>query len=289
MSKVIFITGAASGFGRLTAEHLARQGHRLAAGMRDPAGRNRAAAEALSAQGILPLAADVTDDAAIAAAIAAVIARFGRIDVVINNAGIASAGITEAFSADQAKLVFNTNVVGVMRVTNAALPQLRAQGEGLVITIGSILGRITFPFFGLYGASKFALEALTDSYRYETAGLGVEHVLIQPSAYPTSMYASALAPGGAVDLAGYGPAASIPQQMFAAFGEMFGAAGAPDPQDVARAIAGVIAAPRGQRPARVLAGAPFGADRVNEASIAPQAAALASLGLQALDQAQPNA
>jgi NAD(P)-dependent dehydrogenase (short-subunit alcohol dehydrogenase family) len=114
--------------------------------------------------------------------------RAGRLDVLVNNAGIASAGITEAFTPDQAKVVFNTNVVGVLRTSRAVLPAMRRQGDGLVINISSILGRVTFPFFGIYGASKFAVEALTDSLRYEVSQLGIDVVLVQPSAFPTPMY-----------------------------------------------------------------------------------------------------
>ena len=106
--------------------------------------------------------------------------------MLINNAGIASAGVTEAFTADQAKVVFNTNVVGILRTTRAVLPAMRKQRDGLIINIGSILGRVTFPFFGIYGASKFAVEALTDSLRYELSQLGIDVALIQPSAYPDS-------------------------------------------------------------------------------------------------------
>ena len=113
--------------------------------------------------------------------------RAGRIDVLINNAGIASAGVTEAFTPDQAKVVFNTNVVGVLRTSRAVLPAMRRQGDGLIINIGSILGRVTFPFFAIYGASKFTIEALTDSLRYEVSQLGIDVALVQPSAYPTSM------------------------------------------------------------------------------------------------------
>jgi NAD(P)-dependent dehydrogenase (short-subunit alcohol dehydrogenase family) len=192
MSKVILITGAASGFGRDTAETLAAAGHAVFASMRDVAGRNAPAAEALGAQGIKVVELDVADDASVDHAVASVLADAGKIDILINNAGVASAGVSEAFTADQAQTLLNTNVVGVIRTTRAVLPGMRVAKDGLIVNIGSILGRVTFPFFGIYGASKFAVEALTDSYRYELSQLGIDVALVQPSAYPTNMYASIL-------------------------------------------------------------------------------------------------
>jgi len=167
MSKTILITGASTGFGHDTAETLTRAGHTVFASMREPQAKNREHAEKLRKQGIKVVELDVSSDASVERAVKEVLARASRIDVLINNAGVASAGITEAFTPDQAKTVFNTNVVGLLRATRAVLPAMRRQGDGLIINIGSILGRVTFPFFGIYGASKFAIEALTDSLRYE--------------------------------------------------------------------------------------------------------------------------
>ena len=178
MSKTILITGASSGFGRDTAETLAKAGHRVFASIRDAAGRNRETAAALRAQGIGVVELDVTDDASVDAAVLSVLAEAGRIDVLVNNAGIASAGVTEAFTAEQAKQLFNTNVVGVLRTTRTVLPSTRTAGDGLIINIGSILGRVSLPFFGIYGASKFAVEALTDSLGYEVSKLGVDVALV---------------------------------------------------------------------------------------------------------------
>ena len=197
MSKTILITGASSGFGRDTAESLARAGHTVFASMREPQAKNCTHAQQLRNQGIAVVELDVSSDASVDRAVEEVLACAGRIDVLVNNAGIASAGITEAFTADQAKVVFNTNVVGLLRTSRAVLPTMRVQGDGLIINIGSILGRVIFPFFGIYGASKFAVEALTDSLRYEVSQLGVDVVLVQPSAYPTNMYAAIQQPADA--------------------------------------------------------------------------------------------
>ncbi len=133
--------------------------------MRDAQGKNREAAEALRKLGIKTVELDVSDDASVDAGVKKVLAEAGKIDVLVNNAGIGSAGVTEAFTTEQAKAIFDTNVIGLLRVTRAVLPSMRHQHDGLIINIGSILGRVTFPFVGIYGASKFAVEALTDIVR----------------------------------------------------------------------------------------------------------------------------
>ena len=210
MSKTILITGASTGFGRDTAETLARAGHNVFASMRDPLVKNHAHAKSLRADGINTVELDVTNAQSIEKAVAIVLANAGSLDVLINNAGVASAGISEAFTDEQASALFDVNVIGVHRVTRAVLPTLRKQRDGLVINIGSIVGRVTFPFFGLYGASKFALEALTESLRYEVSQLGIDVALVQPSAYPTQMYVSALQPADTSRATAYGDVGEIP-------------------------------------------------------------------------------
>jgi NAD(P)-dependent dehydrogenase (short-subunit alcohol dehydrogenase family) len=279
--KTILITGASSGFGRDTAETLARAGHTVFASMRDANGKHRSQATDLREQGIAVVELDVSNDSSVDAAVQEVLARAGRIDVLINNAGIASAGVTEAFTADQAKVIFNTNVVGLLRTSRAVLPVMRAQGDGLLINVGSILGRVTFPFFGIYGASKFAVEALTESLRYEVSQFGIEVVLVQPSAYPTNMYAAIQQPADTARAAGYGAVGEIPGKMFETFQGMF-AANAPDPHDVAASIAKLIAIPKGTRAARLVVGQAFGADAVNDAVAPIQHRVLEDLGLGAL-------
>jgi NADP-dependent 3-hydroxy acid dehydrogenase YdfG len=279
MTKTIIITGASTGFGRDTAETLARAGHRPFAAMRDIDGRNRINADALRGQKIDVVELDVTDDGSVDRAIASVLKTAGRIDVLVNNAGTAAAGVSEAFTPDQAKVLFNTNVVGVLRMTRAVLPAMRAAGDGLIVNIGSVLGRVTFPFFGIYGASKFAVEALTDSFRYELSQLGVDVVLVQPSAYPTSMYASTQQPADAARAAAYGATGKIPGKMFANFTEMFSSATAPNPHDIATAVAALIGQPKGTRPARSVVGQPFGTDAVNAATEPVQQGVVEALGL----------
>src|ERR1700691_3028392 len=196
MAKTILITGASSGFGRLTAETLAKSGHYVFAGFRTIDGKKVQVAEEFHKNNIEVRQLDVTDENSVDLALKRLLEiSMGDLDVVINNAGMASAGISESFTPEQVHDLFEVNVFGVQRVIRAALPVLRAKRSGLIINIGSILGRVTIPFFGLYGASKHAVEALSDGYRYELSQVGVDVVLIQPSAYPTNMYAAAQVPG----------------------------------------------------------------------------------------------
>src|ERR1700687_5920143 len=164
--------------------------------------------------------------------------------------------------------MFDVNVFGVQRVIRATLPALRAQRSGLVINIGSILGRVTIPFFGLYGASKYAVKAMTDSYRYELSQLGVDVVLVQPSAHPTHMYAAAQQPADAGLAEEYGEVADIPGKILETFGNLFKGDNAPNPQAVATAVDKLVSMPAGSRPDRVVVGLPFGSDAVNNA-VAP--------------------
>jgi NADP-dependent 3-hydroxy acid dehydrogenase YdfG len=279
MPKTVLITGTSSGFGRDTAETLAHAGHTVFASMRDIDGRNRPHANALRARGLTVVELDVADDKSVESAVGVILAKAGRIDVLVNNAGIAAAGVSEGFTADQAKIVFNTNVVGMLRTIRAVLPTMRRQGDGLIINIGSILGRVTFPFFGIYGASKFAVEALTESYRYELSQLGVDVVLVQPSAYPTNMYASVMQPADAARADGYGATGKIPGKMFETFMGIFQGKNAPNPHDVAEAITKLVAQPKGSRPARTVVGQPFGADVVNQQTAPVQVQVVEGLGL----------
>jgi NADP-dependent 3-hydroxy acid dehydrogenase YdfG len=284
MTKTILITGASSGFGRDTAQKLAGSGYRVFATMRDISGRNRSHADTLRSQKIDVIELDVTDDGSVDRAIASILAETGSIGVLVNNAGIASAGVTEAFTADQAKAIFDTNVIGLLRVTRAVLPSMRQKRDGLIINIGSILGRVTFPFFGIYGASKMAVEALTDSLRLEVSQLGVEVVEVQPSAYPTNMYASIQTPTDDDITKSYGEVGRIPDAMFKTFMSMFQGKDAPNPHDIAEAVAKLVGQAKGSRAARTVVGTAFGADKIN-ADVAPvQKAVVGGLGLGHLEQ-----
>src|SRR5215813_728899 len=284
MSKTILITGCSSGFGRDTAETLHRAGHIVYASMRGVQGKNREAAEALRKLGIKTVELDVTDESSVQAGVSEVLSDAGKIDVLVNNAGIASTGVTEAFTAEQAKAIFDTNVIGLLRVTRAVLPSMRQQHDGLIINIGSIFGRVTFPFLGIYGASKFAVEALTDSLRYEVSQLGIEVVAVQPSTYPTNFLASIQTPAGTEVTKSYGAVGRIPDAMFKSLTSTFEGKDAPNPHDVAEAIVKLVAQPKGSLPARTVVGAPFGSDKANEDVAPVQAKVVEALGLSHLER-----
>ena len=152
MVQTILVTGSTSGFGRLTVETLARQGYTVFAGMRAVAGKNAPAAEELRALAqreqlaLQIVEIDVTDDASVEQAIAVIIETTGRLDVVVNNAGVSYTGPLEAFALEQVRQQFETNVFSVLRVNRAVLPQMRKQGSGLLLQIGSIAGRLALPF-----------------------------------------------------------------------------------------------------------------------------------------------
>src|SRR6266851_1951372 len=183
--QVVLITG----FGRMFADTLARRGHTVFATMRDPGGRNAknaSAIRALAEKDSLPiyvLELDVTDDASVERAVDAAIGKAGRIDVAINNAGYAVSGLAEAVTIEQAQRLMDTNFVGSVRVNRAVLPHMRRQRSGVLMHISSGAGRIIAPSMGFYCASKFALEALAEAYRYELAAQGIESVIVEPGPY----------------------------------------------------------------------------------------------------------
>jgi len=280
MGKTILITGASSGFGRLTAETLANSGHTVFAGFRSSGGAKKQIADALRHKNVEILTLDVTDQQSVDSAIAQLLKTSpGGLDVVVNNAGMASAGISEGFTPEQTRELFEVNVFGVQRMIRATVPLLRAKRAGILINVGSILGRVTLPFFGLYGASKYAVEALTDSYRYELSQFGVDVVLVQPSAYPTNMYAAAQQPANGNLAEEYGDVAQIPGKILNTFATLFQGENAPNPQDVATAIDKIVSTPAGSRPNRVVVGLPFGSDAVNSAVAPIQDGVMESLGL----------
>jgi NAD(P)-dependent dehydrogenase (short-subunit alcohol dehydrogenase family) len=287
MSKTILITGTSNGFGKDAAITLAKAGHHVFASMRAVAGRNKAAADELKALGIDVVELDVTDDASVDAAFKAVHDKTGgKLDVVINNAGVFAQGLSETFAPDQVRAMFDVNVIGIQRVTRAALPEMRKRKSGLIVNIGSILGRVTIPFMGLYGASKFAVEAVTESYRYELSQLGIDVVLVQPSAYPTNLYAALLQAQDPARADGYGEIAKLPGAFVEFLGSVFSGENPPDSHDVAEALVTLIATPAGQRAERVIVGAPYGSDAVNAAVKPIQAGMIEAIGFDGLTKLQ---
>ena len=285
MFKTILITGASNGFGKDTARTLAAAGHRVFATMREARGRHGDTAKELQSKGIETLELDVTKNASVDAAFNELFSKTGgRLDVLVNNAGIASGGLAETFTPEQLRDMFEVNVFGIQRVIRAALPEMRKDKSGLIINVGSVLGRLTVPFYGLYGASKHAVEALTDGYRYELSQLGIEVVLIQPGPYPTGLWAAVQQPADPCRAEKYGEVAVLPGKVVEFLGGVFGSADAPDPHDTAKAIATVVETPNGKRPERVIVGLPFGADAANAAIEPIQAKVLSGVGMEHLSK-----
>jgi NAD(P)-dependent dehydrogenase (short-subunit alcohol dehydrogenase family) len=286
--KNVLITGSNSGFGDLISRTLIRNGYTVFATMRDPEGRNlprsqelQAFAEASSGK-VHVLDLDVTSEASVAAAFRRAIELEGTIDVVINNAGIGSGGFGEAFTADQWQRLFDVNVFGVQRVLRAALPPMRERGSGLVIHISSIMGRIVIPFSAPYTASKYALEGLAETYRYELMGTGVETTIVQPGGFPTNFGDRLVSPADEDRVNSYGELKEIPEKLWGGMFETLRSKEAPDPQEVADAVLELIESPAGERPLRVVVDPMMGGEApeaINKLTGEIQQQLLSNLGL----------
>jgi NAD(P)-dependent dehydrogenase (short-subunit alcohol dehydrogenase family) len=254
--KIVLITGCSSGFGRVTAETLARTNCRVFAGMRDIKNRNASNArevQALAEKESLPLSPieiDVNDDASVDRAVEEVIRAAGNIDVLVNNAGLTIRGLVEAVTLEQTRRIFETNVFAVHRMNRAVLPHMRKRGSGLLIHISSQAGRVVLPGLGMYGASKAALEALVESYHYELAGQGIDCVLVQPGAYATAIGQNADKAADELREESYGAGNEITKTLVANLGKRR------DPQEVADAVLQLIETPAGKRPLRTDVGVP---------------------------------
>src|SRR4051794_26113029 len=191
-SRVVLITGASSGIGRSTAELLAARGNRVFGGVRAPATTR-------PLKGVELVMLDVRDEASVKACVEEVRRRAGRIDVLINNAGVNLVGAVEETSISQAQALFDTNVIGVLRMIQAVLPGMRHQGAGQIVNISSILGLLPAPFMGIYVSTKHAVEGLSESLDHEVRAFGIRVVLIEPHYIRTSLDASAAQAEGRID------------------------------------------------------------------------------------------
>ena len=297
--KSVLITGTSSGFGRLTAETLARQGHRVYAGMRAVDSRNATAAGELSALAdkdglslrVVPL--DVGDPGLIDEAVATVVSDAGRLDVLVNNVGIGSWGIAEGYDLEQVQQILEANFLTSVRTIRGVLPQMRQQGDGLLVQVSSAVGRFVMPYVTLHSAAKHAVDVLAEGYRYELAPLGIDSIIVEPGSFPTAgSLTKLIAPGDAARVRDYGAVAERGQQMYAANGERNSGPDAPDPQLVADAISALIAMPIGHRPLRTTVGPPPApqAAQINEVAAQVQEQTLRYMGLTdmlAVDPALP--
>jgi NAD(P)-dependent dehydrogenase (short-subunit alcohol dehydrogenase family) len=258
MSKVVLITGSSTGFGRATAESLSRRGYTVFATMRDSLGRNskhREALEALAFNEKVPLQVvemDVSNEASVSAATEQILKGAGRIDVLINNAGVAALGITEAYTVQKMQKLFEVNFFGVARVNRAVLPTMRRQRSGLLIHVSSAAGRAVAPYFGIYSASKFALEALADSYRFELAPFGVDSVIVEPGIHRTPILEAFQPADDESRAAEYRPDADFTSRMKAVFDSARASPETPGSAEVAEAFLRLIEMPAGTRPFRTV-------------------------------------
>lgn len=181
MTKTALITGASSGIGRATADRFQSEGWNVVATMRNPDDGTALA----GLDNVLVTRLDVTDPASIDAAVATAIEQFGAIDVLVNNAGYGAAGPLEAFPTDRIRRQFDTNLFGLIDVTRAVLPHMRAAKSGVIVNISSVGGRMTLPLFSLYHGTKFAVEGLTEALTFELAPLGIHAKIVEPGAIRT--------------------------------------------------------------------------------------------------------
>ena len=186
MTKTVLITGCSSGIGEATAARLVRSGWDVYATARRPE-----TLSALADAGCTTLALDVTDEASMTTAVDAVLDGAGRIDALVNNAGYSQSGALESVDVDDVRRQFETNVFGLIRLTQLVLPTMREQRSGRIVNIGSMGGKLTFPGGGAYHASKYAVEALSDALRFEVAGFGIQVVLVEPGLITTNFEGAA--------------------------------------------------------------------------------------------------
>ncbi len=252
---IVLVTGSSTGFGRLTSVALARRGYQVIASMRDVTGRNRRHAADLEELGqkenlrLGVVELDVTDDRSVNEAVDRIVRDAGRIDIVVNNAGISFWALTETSTVEQTKRLFETNFFGVLRVNRAVLPHMRKRRSGLLIHISSVGGRLVMPSLGIYCATKFALEAMAETLRYELSQLGIDSVIVEPGPYPTEIVANAADVTDPVRAADYGALAEAPRKVRGAL-----AAADTNSQDVVDRVIQLIEMQAGGRPVRTLVG-----------------------------------
>lgn len=248
--KTVLITGAAGGFGGVIIEALRKEGYTITGAMREINGRNKAVAETLRSQGVTIVEIDVTCDESVALGVQQAAAHMGSIDILINNAGLGAGGIQEGFTADDWKKVFDVNVFGVQRMTRAVLPYMKQRQRGLLILISSLSARLSIPFQGPYSPSKWAAEALAESYRLEVSHLGIETCIIEPGGFPTAFIGSLLQPSDQERALDYGAINQLPATLLASLKGVFEANPEQRPELVAEALVDLLKLPHGKRPVR---------------------------------------
>lgn len=221
-SKIIVVTGVSSGIGRNTAEKFARRGCQVF-------GTVRSLAKAQPIPGVVLVEMDVREEASVKRGIQSVIDQAGRIDVLVNNAGVTLLGAVEETAISEAQALFDTNVFGILRTAHAVLPHMRAQRSGRIVNVSSVLGFLPAPYMGLYSASKHAVEGLSETLDHEVRQFGIRVALVEPGYTKTNLDLNA--PRAGSTIAGY---AAERDQVSRKVVENVN--GAPEPDDVANTI-----------------------------------------------------
>jgi NAD(P)-dependent dehydrogenase (short-subunit alcohol dehydrogenase family) len=286
MSKNILITGCSSGFGLDAAKTLASKGHHVYATMRAVDGRNAEKAKELrdyaeeKGVSIHVYEMDVTSDASVEQAAG----QMETVDVLINNAGYGYGGPVESFESSEILDQLDLNIVGTACVARAVLPGMRAQGDGLIIQVSSTAGRAAFPGFGVYHASKWGLEGMSEAMRYELAPLGVDVVIVEPGPFQTSFFANMKQGSRTEAMSAYGHVGEFLTGFQATVGELFENGDAPtDAHVVVDIFDRLIDMPKGERPLRTIAGLDFGFQAFNDATEPIRKASLEGMGIAGWD------
>ncbi len=287
--KNVLITGCSSGFGFETAKYLAEKGHSVYATMRNVNGKNGKPASELRNfakernLSITVLEMDVTSDESVKAAAD----QISQVDVLINNAGLGYGGAIESFSSSEVLAQLDLNIVGTIRTAKAILPKMRAQKSGLIIQVSSGAGRAAFPGFGIYHASKWGLEGLSESMRYELAPLGIDVVIVEPGPFSTNFFGNIVAPKNSEIAKDYKHVNAFFEGFENQVKGAFEDSNAPtDPMLVVQAFEKLIDLPNGSRPLRTMVGLDFGLQALNDAVEPIRKGVLASMGLAESDGPQ---
>lgn len=284
--KKILITGCSTGFGFDAAKYLAQKGHHVYASMRNVDGKNAQAAadlrEFASSNGLQidVVEMDVVSDESVNAAVAGI----PEIDVLINNAGSGFGGPVEAFSSAECLAQLDLNIVGTLRTAKAVLPGMRKRGSGLIIQVSSTAGRAAFPGFGIYHASKWGLEGMSEAMRYELAPLGIDVTLVEPGPFSTNFFGNMISPKDVATASAYQHVVEFGQGFEQQVVGMFENENAPtDPMIVVQTFEKLIDTPAGSRPLRTIAGLDFGFQAINDATEPIRKAGLESMGIAEWD------
>ncbi len=284
----VLITGATAGFGRETAQKLAKDGHRIFASARDIKGKNADAAQSLEQWAneknlkLSVVEIDVSDEQSVNRGVSSILKEAGHLDVVVNNAGIVGLGPIEAYSLDQIEAMYNTNVFGSLRIIQAVLPGMRERKAGLLIQISSVGGRTYLPFHGIYNSTKWAVESIAEGLNFELRSHGIDSVIIEPGAFNTSIMGKFGAPEYTEIENEYPEFNQDKEMMFGKMLKTITSEDAPGPVWIADAIKKLVDMPAGERPTRTVVGeaATGGVRDLNKGQDIAQRIHLNSLGLE---------